>query len=118
MAAEKCDAVKDLSPRSGGRAAHNLGIERLSGFRLEDRRINGAGACRLAGALLRDGGESLPLPAKPLHHAHHAAMLAVPAAAGGKIRACAGAKDGRDQRPAEYHCQRKCDRAAHKQTTV
>jgi len=72
----------------------------------------------LAGALLRNGVESLLAAAELPHHAHHAVMLAVPAAAWGKIRAGAGAKDGRDQRPTEDNGQRKCDRAAHKQETV
>jgi len=96
----------------------NLGAEPLSGFRLEDRRMNGAGAGRLAGALLRNRADSLLAAAELLHPAHHAVMLAVAAATGGKIRAGAGAKDGRDQRPAEDDGERKCDRAAHRQTTV
>jgi len=80
--------------------------------------MNGAGGCRRAGALLRDGGKALLVAAELLHPAHHAAMLAVPAAAWGQIRVGAGAKDGRDQREAEDHSQRKCDRAAHGQGIV
>ena len=115
MAAEKRDAAKGLGLRSGGWTAHNLDVERFSGLRLEDWRMNGAGAGRLAGALLRDGGESLLIAAKLPHPAHHAMMLAVPAAAGGKIRIGAGTKDGCSQRPAEDDGERNCDCAAHGQ---
>jgi hypothetical protein len=80
--------------------------------------MNGTGAGWEAGAFLRSGGEAGLFAAEPLHHAHHAVMLAMPAAARGKIRVGVGAKNGRNQRPAEGHHQRKCDRAAHLQATI
>jgi hypothetical protein len=91
----------------------DFGVELFPGFRLKRWRMNCAGACREARALLRDGRKDRLVAAEPFHHAHHAVMLAVPAAAWGKIRVGIGAKDGRDQHPAEHHRQRKCDRAAH-----
>jgi oxalate decarboxylase/phosphoglucose isomerase-like protein (cupin superfamily) len=53
-----------------------------------------------------------------LHDAHHAVMLAVPAAAGGEIRVGIGAKEWRHQHPAEDDREQKCDYAAHGQETV
>lgn len=113
MDEEECNVTEGISPRSRAGMIQNPGAKRPSGFRLEDRGMNGTGAGRGTGALLRDGGKTLLIAAKLPHPAHHAMMLAVPAAAGGKIRVGAGAKGGHDQRQAEDHCQRKCDRAAH-----
>jgi hypothetical protein len=45
-------------------------------------------------------------------------MLAVPSAAGRKIGIGIWAKDWRNQRPAEHHQERKCNRPAHSGTTI
>ena len=84
-------------------------------FRLVRCRMNGVGVCREVGALLGSGAEVLSVAAEPVHHAHHAVMLAVPAAAWGKIRVGVGAKERRNQHPAEHHQQRNCDGAPHSQ---
>ena len=47
-------------------------------------------------------------------HFHRAVMVAIAAAAGGKLRySGSGHKDGRDQRKAEDEHQRRCERASH-----
>src|ERR1035437_7509491 len=91
----------------------NFSVEPFPGLRLERRRMNGAGAGGEAGALLANGAEPLLVAAEPFHPAHHAVVLAVPAAACGKIRLGIGSKEWRDQQPTEHHQQRKCDRAPH-----
>ena len=115
MAAGKRDTEKRFGLRYASGLANNLSEELPPGFRLEGWRMNRTGAGRRARTLLRDGGKAPLVAAEPLHHPHHAVVLAMPAAAGRKIGLRIGAKQRRDQRPAEHHHQRKCDRAAHSQ---
>jgi hypothetical protein len=115
MPAEKAKLVAGFGLRNASRMADNLGAELLRGFRIVGWRIYRTGAGRETGALFRDGREAFPLAAEPLHGAHHAVMLAVPAAAWGQIGVGIGAKEGRNQHAAEDHRQRKCDYAAHGQ---
>jgi hypothetical protein len=115
MAAEKDMSVTELGLRSAHRMVDDLGVELLRGLRIVDRRVNRTSAGREAGAFFRYGREAFPLAAELLHGAHHAVMLAVPAAAWGQIGVGIGAKEGRDQHPAEDHRQRKCGYAAHSQ---
>ncbi len=112
MPAEKANPVASRAQRKTHGLAGNFCFILLPGLRMKDWRMNRAGARWHAGALFRDGREAGSLAAELLH-AHHAAMLAVPAAAWGEIRVSARAKSGRDQHQAEDHRQRKCDRAAH-----
>jgi hypothetical protein len=115
MAAEKGDTVKGISLRRARRMRDNFGVKQFFGFRLKRRRTNRAGAYREAGAFFGDGTESRPVAAEGLHPAHHTVMLAVPAAAWGKIGVRIGCKDGRYEHPTEDQRKRKCDRAAHDQ---
>ena len=80
--------------------------------------MNGTGADWEAGTLLKNGREAGLVAAEPLHHAHHAVMLAVPAAARGKIRVASGPKMGAISVQLKAMHQRKCDRAAHLQATI
>ena len=118
MAAENEKPVAGLGLRSASRMANIFGVELLRGSWIVGWRINRTGASREARAPFRDGCEALSVAAQPLHDAHHAVMLAVPAAAGGEIRVGIGAKEGRHQHPAEDDRERKCDYAAHGQETV
>ena len=112
MNAEKATLIEGHGLRNTHRPAGNFGFKLLPGLQMENWRIDRTGGRRKAGALSRDRREACSLAAEP-PHAHHAAMLAVPAAAWGEKRAGIRAKGGRDQHPAEDHRQRKCDRAAH-----
>jgi hypothetical protein len=96
----------------------NFRVVLFPGFRFAGWRVNSTGADREAGTLLRDGREGFLVVAEPLHHAHHAVMLAVPTAAWGKICVGIGTEKRCDQRQAEHHHQRKCDGAAHYQATM
>jgi len=106
MAAEKSDAEERLSPRRNRGMANGVGVELLRGFGLVDGGMHRAAACRAAGALFRDGGETL-LSAVGAHHAHHAMVLAVAAAAGRETRFGIGSEEGRNQHPTEDEHQRK-----------
>jgi hypothetical protein len=97
--------------------ADDFRVDLFSGFRFVTRGMDGAGAGWKTGTLFRSGREASLAAAGPLHHAHHAVMLSVPAAAGRKIRVGIRPKNGRNQRPTEDHHQRKCDRSAHSQRT-
>ena len=114
MAAKRGNAVKRLSLRRNRRMANSVRIELLPSFSLVSWRINRASACREARALLRDGREAILTAATPFHHAHHAVMLAVSAAARREICVGVGDNERRDQRPTEEHHQRDGDGAAHR----
>jgi hypothetical protein len=88
-------------------------IELRACFGLVRWRMNRASAYRPAGTLFRDVSKTSLFAAEPLHHAHHAAMFAVPAAAWRKVQVGVGGKKRRNQRPTEQHHQRKCDHAPH-----
>lgn len=117
MAAQSGQPEKRLDLRRAQWAKDSLGVEGFLGFRRESLRMNRASAGRSTGTIFGERTESALLAAAPFQRAHRAVMLAVPAAARGQIRLGIRGEEGRDRRPTEQHRQRKCDRAAHGQTT-
>jgi len=118
MDAERRDSINRHRLQRNRRMANNVRVELSLGFRLEDWRISGTDADWKTRTLFRDRHEAPLLARAPLHHTHHAVMLAVPSAARWEFSVGVQGKERRDQRPAEQHHQRNCDYAPHSQVTI
>jgi len=114
MAAARRDSGAGLSLRRPRRLEDDFGIESLPCCGHELYCMNGSSALRQAGAFLMDRSKAGLFAGGLVHAAHHAVMLAISAAAGGEARLGIRDKQRRDQRQAENHQQRMCDRAAHR----
>ncbi len=90
-----------LGLRCAGEIADTLRVKLLSCFRLVAQGRNGAGTGWKTGTFFRDGGKAILFIAATLHAAHHAVMLAVPAAARREIGIRLRGKERRNQRQAE-----------------
>jgi hypothetical protein len=91
----------------------SFGIENPGGFRLISWRLNYTRASRAARAPFRNARKALLIAAELPRNPHHAVMLPISAAAGGKICVGTSGEGRRNQRPTEKHHQRKCNRSAH-----
>jgi len=86
MAAEERDSGAGLSLWRGSRMEDDFGVKMLSCFGYELCSMNGSSALRQAGAFLMDRSKARFFAAGLFHAAHHAVMLAVSTATGGKTR--------------------------------
>ncbi len=113
MVAKKKDLRQGAGLCEGDQRPRRLGEEIACAAGLEGWPMNSRGGGRLAGALLGEGRKPFLAAAILRHAAHHAMVLAVPAAAGREIRVGIRGKQRRHRQQAEQEQQRKCNRAAH-----
>jgi len=107
------DGARSLTVLGQRRGLNEPGITKARRWGGVNTRLHGAAAGALARTRFLDGRRAAEPAARGEQPLHHAVVLAVPAAAGGKTGLGVGRKERRDQHPAEQGEERDCDGAPH-----